>query len=292
VSAIGYHGRPVLKPPVWKPQAPAYFFAGGLAGASATLALVARRAGRPGLARAATFTSLAGLIVSPPLLISELGRPERFANMLRVFKVTSPISVGTWVMTATAGAVGASAACEVTGRLPRVHAAAEAAGGMLGPVVATYTGVVLADTAVPVWHEARRELPFLFAAGAAASAGAVASLAANEPDAGVGRRLAVGASLAEAGIMRVMERRLGPLARPYREGTSGNLRRLAEGLGLGGALLLTTRSQGLRRAGAALVLGSVLAGRFAVVEAGRSSALDPAATIEPQRARLEGRKGG
>jgi hypothetical protein len=292
VSNVGYHGRPVLKPPVWKPEVPVYFFSGGLAGASATLALAARRAGRPALARSATFTSLVGLAAGPPLLISDLGRPARFLNMLRVLKVTSPMSIGTWVLTATAGAVGTAAACEATGRLPRVRSTAEGVGGLLGPALATYTGVLLADTAIPVWHEARRELPFLFAAGAAASAGAAVSLTAPEPDAGVARRLGVGAALAEAGVMRLMTTRLGPLARPYQEGMPGQARRLAETLSVGGALLMATPQRLLRRTGAVLVLGGALATRFAVAEAGKSSALDPAATVGPQRERLARRQGG
>jgi hypothetical protein len=244
VSTAGYHGRPVLKPPVWKPEVPVYLFTGGLAGASATLALAARRSGRPALARTATFTSLAGLAVSPPLIISDLGRPARFLNMLRVLKVTSPMSIGAWVLTASGGAVSTAAACEATGRLPRIRATAEGVGGLLGPALATYTGVLLADTAIPVWHEARRELPFVFAAG------------------------------------------------PYHEGIPGRAHQLSEALGLSGALLMATPPRLLRRVGAALMLGGALATRFAVAEAGKSSALDPAATIEPQRARLARRQGG
>jgi hypothetical protein len=292
VSTVGYHGRPVLKPPVWKPEVPVYLFTGGLAGASATLALAARRSGRPALARTATFTSLAGLAVSPPLIISDLGRPARFLNKLRVLKVTSPMSIGAWVLTASGGAVSTAAACEATGRLPRIRATAEGVGGLLGPALATYTGVLLADTAIPVWHEARRELPFLFAAGAAASAGAAVSLTAPEPDAGIARRLGIGASLAEVGLMRVMIARLGPLARPYHEGIPGRAHQLSEALGLSGALLMATPPRLLRRVGAALMLGGALATRFAVAEAGKPSALDPAATIEPQRARLARRQGG
>ncbi len=95
-----YYGRPVLKAPVWTWEVPTYFFFGGMAGAAAPLAYGAHLAGDETLARRATLVSLAGLAVSPPLLISDLGRPERFWRMLRVFKPTSAMSVGTWILSA------------------------------------------------------------------------------------------------------------------------------------------------------------------------------------------------
>ena len=90
-----YYGRPIIKAPIWEPAIAGYFFFGGLAGASGSLALGARIAGNEQLARNATFAGLAGISVSPILLSTDLGRPERFYNMLRLFKVTSPMSVGT-----------------------------------------------------------------------------------------------------------------------------------------------------------------------------------------------------
>src|SRR5919202_4139025 len=94
-----YYGRPVIKEPVWEWEIPWYFFAGGLAGASAGLSLVARLAGNERLARRALLAALGGATVSPVLLISDLGKPDRFYNMLRVFKPTSPMSMGTWILT-------------------------------------------------------------------------------------------------------------------------------------------------------------------------------------------------
>ncbi len=112
-----------------------------------------------------------------PLLVSDLGRPERFPSMLRVFKVTSPLSVGSWVLAAMGPAAAGAAVADRLGVFPRLGRAAEAVAGLLGPALATYTGTLVADTAVPVWHEAGRELPFVFAGSAAASAGAAAVLA-------------------------------------------------------------------------------------------------------------------
>ena len=171
-----YYGKPIIKEPVWEPVIPAYFFFGGTAGAAASLGLAARLSGNPALARTATYVDAVAIGVSPALLIIDLGRPERFLNMLRMFKVTSPMSVGTWIVTFSGLASGLATSLEVIGRLPRAKLVAEAAAGALGPFLSTYTAALLADTAVPVWHEARRELPFVFAGSSAASAGAACAL--------------------------------------------------------------------------------------------------------------------
>jgi len=144
-----YYGRPVVRPPVWKWMVPAYFWAGGTAGASATLALAARLAGNPRLARSALVTAAAGVAVTPPLLVADLGRPGRALNMMRVAKVTSPMSVGTWVLAGFCPAVAVAATAELSGRLARLGRAAEVVAACLGPVMATYTAVLVADTAIP-----------------------------------------------------------------------------------------------------------------------------------------------
>ncbi len=171
-----YYGRPIIKEPVWTWEVPWYFFAGGLAGASASLGLGARLAGNDRLARSACTISGAGVTAGVPLLVSDLGRPERFPYMLRMFKVTSPLSVGSWILAAMGPAAAGAAVADRLGIFPRLGRAAEAVAGLLGPALATYTGTLVADTAVPVWHEAGRELPFVFAGSAAASAGAAALL--------------------------------------------------------------------------------------------------------------------
>src|SRR5437764_805472 len=149
-----YYDRPVLKKPVWKWYIPAYFFSGGIAGASSTLAFAARLRGNERLARRAGLISLAGIAVSPVLLIVDLGRPGRFANMLRVAKPTSPMSMGTWLITLFGPLSGGAAVSDATGLLPRLGRLCEAIAALLGPAVATYTAVLTSDTAVPAWHEA------------------------------------------------------------------------------------------------------------------------------------------
>jgi formate-dependent nitrite reductase membrane component NrfD len=183
-----YYGRPVLKEPTWTWEIPWYFFFGGLAGASSVLSLSARIAGNNALARRALLVSLGGATVSPVLLIMDLGRPERFYNMLRVVKPTSPMSLGTWVLSAFSTSTGAAVASDLLGVFPRVQRALEVASALLGPALSTYTAVLITDTSVPVWHEARRELPVVFAA----SAGAAAAMLTSARNATPARRLAVG----------------------------------------------------------------------------------------------------
>jgi len=120
-----YYGRPVLKEPVWQPEIPWYFFTGGLAGASGVLSLVARLSGNETLARRSLYVGAAADLVSPALLVSDLGRPERFLNMFRVFKVTSPMSVGSWILGVSGGASTTAALLEATGKLKPIEYAAE-----------------------------------------------------------------------------------------------------------------------------------------------------------------------
>ena len=108
--------------------------------------------------------------VSPLLLISDLGYPSRFLNMLRMFKVTSPMSVGSWVLVGSGTATAVAAAHAWTGLLPGPARVARPAAALLGLPLSTYTAALIANTAVPVWHEARAELPVMFAAGGATSA--------------------------------------------------------------------------------------------------------------------------
>lgn len=282
-----YYGRPILKAPVWKPYIPLYFFTGGLAGASSTLALAAQLTGNQGLARSARVVSAAGMAVSGPLLVLDLGRPGRFANMLRVVKPTSPMSVGSWVLAAFAPAAFGAAASDVTGRLPRLGRAAGAGAGVLGPAIATYTAVLVADTAIPAWHDAHRELPYLFAGSAAASAAGAALALTPVADAGPARRLAVLGAALEVTASRTMQHRLGDVAGPYTEGRAGRLARAAEACTLSGALvaaLARRRRPAAVAAGALLCAGSLLT-RFSVFRAGFESAADPAATVGPQRRR-------
>jgi hypothetical protein len=285
-----YYGRPVLKEPVWTPEIPAYFFTGGLAGASSVLSLVGRAAGTETLARRSLWVGAAAELVSPALLISDLGRPERFLNMFRVFKVTSPMSVGSWVLGVSGGATTTAALLEATGRLRLVRRAAELVSGAAGGPLSVYTATLVSNTAIPVWHEARQELPFLFGSSAVASAGAAAAIVVPTAEAGPARRLAVGGVLVENVLFRLMEKRLGLVGEPYSTGEAGRYKKLAKACTLGGAALLAgpgRRSRLAAAAGGTLVLAGEVAVRWSVFKAGFQSARDPKYTVEPQRARAD-----
>jgi len=287
-----YYGRPILKEPVWQPEIPFYFFTGGIAGGCSVLHGLARVAGRERLAKTALYVGAAADLVSPVLLISDLGRPERFLNMLRVFKVTSPMSVGSWVLFVSGGASTTAALLERLGILKRTKVAAEAISFLAGPPLATYTGTLLADTAIPVWHEARRELPWLFGASAVASAGAATTLFAGE-EAGPARRLTLLGAAGALGLKEVMQRRLGFVGEVYEQGAAGRFGRLSKGLTAAGAGLLGLRGRRSRAAaiaGSTLVLAGELALRWSVFKAGFQSARDPRYTVIPQRERLAAKR--
>jgi hypothetical protein len=287
VKPRSYYGRPVIKSPVWKPEVPIYIFAGGLAGASAGLAFGARLTGNERLARIATANAFAGIAVSPPLLIADLGVRRRFINMLRVFKVTSPMSVGSWLLTAEGGVVTLAAAHEFLGWFPRPLArVAQALAALLGMPLATYTAALLANTAVPAWHEARHELPFVFAGGAAMGAGGAAALLAGHEAGGPARRLAIAGAVTEAAAMELVKRRLGKIAEPYSTGTAGVLAKATMAASGGGALVLVlgeargSRTLGL--AGSLMAVAGSLLGRLMVFRAGFQSAERPEYTVDPQ----------
>jgi formate-dependent nitrite reductase membrane component NrfD len=284
-----YYGRPLIKEPVWEAlDVAGYLFLGGLAGASSALAASAELTGRPELARVAKTAAAGAIGLSVAALVHDLGRPSRFVNMLRVFKPTSPMSIGTWLLTGYGPAAGAAAASAVTGWLPRTGRAATAVAAVLGPGVAAYTGALLSDTAVPAWHEAHRELPYLFVSSAATAAGGLGLVLVRPEQAGPARNLAVVGAGAELVAKRLLIKRLGPAAEPYQSGRGGHLMGAAEILTVGGlsAAALGGRNRvAAALAGAALVASSVLT-RFGVFHAGRTSARDPKYTIVPQRDRI------
>jgi hypothetical protein len=287
-----YYGKPIINGPVWSsPDIPGYFFAGGLAGASSAMALAADVTGRAGLSKVAKTGAAVGVALSLAGLVHDLGRPGRFLNMLRVFKVTSPMSVGSWLLSAYGPAATVAAGSAVTGVLPRIGMAATAGAAVLGPGVSTYTAALVTDTAVPAWHDAYREMPFLFAASSAASAGGLGLLAGPAGEAGLPRRLGVAGAVAEVAIGRVMEKRLGMVGEPYSEGKGGRYMKAGEKLlAVGAATAAAGRWQPvLGRVGGALMLVGSAMTRWGVFEAGMASADDPKYTVQPQRERLEAR---
>jgi hypothetical protein len=269
-----YYDRSILKQPTWKSEIGIYFFAGGLAGASAVLSFMARLAGNRRLERSALINAMTGTILSPLLLIQDLGKPSRFHHMLRVFKPTSPMSIGTWILSGFGASITAAAASESLEVARPLGFAAHAGSAMLGPALATYTAVLVSDTAIPAWHRGRREMPFVFAGGSAASAGAAAVVLTPPADAGPARRMATGGALLEVGASELMKARMGEAAAAYEEGEVRILQRLATGLSLSGALAIGGFGKRRRVAvlgGLALMIGS-LCERLAIYRAGFHSA--------------------
>jgi hypothetical protein len=235
-------------------------------------------------------SSLAAVTLSGAALVNDLGRPSRFLNMLRVIKVTSPMSLGSWLLSAYAPCAGAAALCAVTGRLPRAGAVATGAAALLGAPLATYTAVLAADTAVPAWHGAHRELPYVFAASATAAASGMALVLAPVHQTAPARYAAVMAAAGDFTAMAAAEHRLGMVAETYREGRAGYLLRLARlftAAGAGGAALFAGRSRAAAIGSGALLLAGSACTRFGIFAAGVASAQDPAYTVGPQRAAKE-----
>ncbi|HZC60918.1 MAG TPA: NrfD/PsrC family molybdoenzyme membrane anchor subunit [Streptosporangiaceae bacterium] len=295
-----YYGKPIIKEPVWQSRDVAgYLFFGGLAGASSVLAGFAQAAGNHRQAQVSKVAAVSAIGLSGVALVADLGRPERFLNMLRVFKPSSPMSVGSWLLSGFGGASAASAACAVTGRLPKVGAAATAGAALIGPAVCTYTAALICDTAVPAWHDAHREMPYLFAGSAASAAGGLGMLA-LPGHAGQAARFAALGAITEMSAKSRMLRRLGETGEPYQTGRAGSLLDAAElltaagaagavlaaaGDALGGGVLGRRSRVVTALSGAALVTASALT-RFGLFEAGRTSARDPKYVVRPQRERL------
>ncbi|CAL9626648.1 NrfD/PsrC family molybdoenzyme membrane anchor subunit [Streptomyces sp. enrichment culture] len=285
-----YYGKPILNKPTWKAlDIAGYLYLGGLAGASSLLAAGAHATARPALARTAKLGAAGAVSLSLAALVHDLGRPARFLHMLRVFKPTSPMSVGSWLLAGYAPLTLAAAAADVAGRYRLVGAAATASAAVLGPAVATYTAVLIADTAVPSWHEGHRELPYVFAGSGATAAAGLALVCAPIRQTGPARRTAALGAALELGCFQLMKRRMGLAAEPFEQGRARALLRTAETLTSVGAALGACLG-GRNRAVAALAGSALLAGsaalRFGVFHGGVASAEDPKYTVLPQRERL------
>jgi hypothetical protein len=231
--------------------------------------------------------------LSAVALVHDLGRPERFVNMLRVFKPSSPMSVGSWLLAAYGPVAGAAAVSELTGIAPKAGLTATLGAGLLGPGIATYTAALICDTAVPAWHEGYREMPYVFAGSAASAAGGLGLLALRPRDAQPARDLAIFGASVELIAKRQLLARLArtdgvSLAEPYEDGTTGAILRLAEFLTAGAlaGAVLGGRSRAVSALSGASLLAASAMTRLGIFEAGMASARDPKYTIVPQRRRL------
>lgn len=290
VDAPTYYGLPLLKDPVWVPSIAAYFYVGGVAGGSAAIAAAARAAGGSGLDRLATrctWLAAGGGMLGTALLIHDLGRPTRFLNMLRVFRPTSPMNMGSWILAAFGSAAGAAA---VFGPRTALGRSATYGAGLLGPLLSTYTAALIANTAVPVWQGAHRTLPLLFATSSATSTASLLQLFPQRgAEARAVRTLAIAGKAAELVAARAVAREVGRVkraARPLHRGLSGGLWKAAEAMTAASLALdlFPVRRPWMRQAAGALGTAAALALRFSVYEQGKASTRDARAVADQQRA--------
>jgi hypothetical protein len=287
----GYYGQPVVKPPVWTWEIPIYFFVGGLGGMSAVIALAAAISHHVDLARAAMWLAAIAVVLSPILLILDLGRRHLFLNMLRVFKPQSAMSMGAWILTGFGAYVVPGL---ITLELHVLHTFTGAmdqflrvAGGVLvfgsaffGMLLATYTGVLIGATAIPAWFLHRVLLPIHFGTVGLGSAAALLEL--------LGHRIAplnaIGffvASIESVLLVWLTLDKHGAADRAIHQHGSGWLIRIGEFLT--GPLALVLRFFGLVPLAAISFLIGSLVSRFGWIAVGKVSGADPEAVFAAQR---------
>lgn len=304
VEFESYYGHRIVKPAPWTHDISSYLFFGGLAAGSGLIGAAGAAAGYPALRRIGRFTAVGAAAVGGGLLSKDLGKPSRALNMMRTVKLTSPMSVGTWILTAFAGFSGLAMVAElgrslsdqdsIPARVLRVvDPPATIGSALFAAPLAAYTAVLLSDTATPTWHESYRELPFVFVSSANAAASGWALVTAPTAQNGPVRKLAAVSAAVELAAFQRMQQTMGAtVAEPLHEGRAGRFITASKVLTIGGALGATFLARNRVAAaisGLALMAGSACT-RFGVFEAGIESTKDPKYTVEPQRERLEQRR--
>jgi formate-dependent nitrite reductase membrane component NrfD len=274
---------PMMNPAVWTWEVPLYFWFGGIAAGSSFVALACDLSGDHRSARIARRVALAALMPSPPLLILDLGRPERFYNMLRVFKPRSPMSMGAWALSVFGGLAAASVGADLIGR-EREARVIGGANAVVGSYLGSYTGVLLASTAVPLWARSRMFLGPIFVTTAVATGAAATRLtlvAAGLPDGHRTRhalgRVETAAIAVELGLSTWNEQRLGDIGDALEQGSAGRLVKFAKWSVRGGLALRAARPRlgsSVHHVASVMYLAGGLAFRYAWVKAGHNSATD------------------
>ncbi|MFC7400752.1 NrfD/PsrC family molybdoenzyme membrane anchor subunit [Citricoccus sp. GCM10030269] len=305
-SSDSYYGRPIIKAPPWDERVATYLVCGGIAGGSSLLALGAQLTGRDVLRRNTRLAALGTAGVGAVALIADLGRPERFLNMMRTIKPSSPMSLGSWILAGFSTGAGVAAAADVDrllgerlplgplrGLLRAVETPAGVVAALLGAPLAGYTAVLLSDTALPTWNHAKDHLPFVFVSSASLAASGLAMITTPASQTAPARALAAAGVVGDVVATRVMEHQMDPVAvEPLTIGRPGTLMKWSERLAIAGGVgaLFGGRHRWLAAlSGAALVTASAFT-RFGVFYAGKDSAKDPKYTVEPQRNRLAARR--
>jgi hypothetical protein len=291
----GYYGIPLLEPPAWTWEIPLYFFVGGAAGSAAVIATAAEWFGSDvQLARNARWVSLAGISISSVLLISDLGRPERFLAMLRVFKPQSPMSMGAWILASFGTFTGAAVMSDMVREkgadlLPIriVGGAAKALSSLFALPFSNYTGVLIGATAIPVWNRNVKSLPIHFGMSGLQSAVSVLELL-GYTDNGPLNVLGIGSAAWETFEGVLLEGRRDPILEPLKRGKSGWVTRaggvlsgpLPLALRLVAAASGNKRSRKLRRLAALSGIAGSLLTRYGWVMAGAASVKQTAGNLD------------
>ena len=287
----GYYGQPVVRPPVWTWEIPIYFFVGGLGGMSAVIAFGALIFHHFDITRTAMWVAAIASVLSPILLILDLGRPRLFINMLRVFKPQSAMSMGAWIL-------AAFGMCVVPGlialELQTFHLFAGtvdqilgvAAGisifgsAIFGMLLATYTGVLIGATAIPAWFLHHRLLPIHFGTAGLGSAAALLEL--------LGHRVAplnaiglLAATVETVLLIWLSVDKHGVADRAIHEHGSGWLIRIGEVFT--GPVPLVLRIFGAIPAAAISFLLGALVSRFGWIAVGKISGRDPESVFASQK---------
>jgi formate-dependent nitrite reductase membrane component NrfD len=285
-----------IKAPVWTWEVPLYFWFGGIAAGSSFVALACDLVDDERSARIARMVALGALGPSPVLLVLDLGRPERFYNMLRIFKPRSPMSMGAWALTVFGNLAAAAVGADLLGRR-RTARALGAANAVVGGYLGSYTGVLLASTAVPVWARSRLFLGPIFVSTATATGAAACRLVLSatgvkplHPTRMALANVETGAMAAELVLSTINERRLGPLAHGLSQGRPGTLFKAAKWAVRAGlvAQIGRRRTPAFQHTASALYLAAGLLFRYAWVTSGPPSAADDRAVAEMARSKRHG----
>ncbi|HWC16006.1 MAG TPA: NrfD/PsrC family molybdoenzyme membrane anchor subunit [Terriglobales bacterium] len=290
----GYYGIHLLKEPQWSWEIPVYFFVGGAAGAAAIIAQFAHMTGAESrVVRDARTIAAIGALLSPALLVSDLGMPSRFLNMLRVFKVQSPMSIGVYIVSAFGPAATTAKIMNWTRRngsgtrLEVIEGAAGLFAALAGLGMATYTGVLIGATAVPVWNQNIDTLPVHFALSGLAAGVSAIQLMGNEENRSL-NLLGIAASLGETFEGVKLETAHRAANQPLKKGLSGAITRLGGvlsgplplALRLTAAFMTGNRSRQLIRAASAASIAGSFFTRLGWIRAGHASAKDHRLPLE------------
>jgi formate-dependent nitrite reductase membrane component NrfD len=289
----GYEDVPILKRPVWGWEIAVYFFVEGVSAGMYALGTIADLVGLERHRNTIAYgrlTALFAMMPAPGLLIADLGRPERFHHMLRVFKPRSPMNLGSWALTSYALFTSIRALHGFSHRFPRIpllhnllklvpERLASVAGLPSALTMLSYPGVLLESTSIPVWAHTPYLGPLIAASSVGSAAAAISLIAESTHDALAIRqveRVENASVVAEGACLGAYLASARGAAKPLVSGGQSKLFWVgAVTLGMVAPLLLRRReSRAARIAGSLLTLAGSFALKWTITHAGPESASD------------------